>query len=158
MHPDMEGTAMTRRRTSCVLITVVVSLAALAPCRGAAPPDEVGLDPLPVSGAVLPVGAFVGTLRIVACTLDAAGHLRLTGVLNGTAIPRTGARIPVTEQPFTAPATLRDPGYATDVVRLALGPIGLDPTGVQIRLAPITVDIETLPHVGDELTTRWSTP
>jgi hypothetical protein len=149
---------MTRRRTSCVLIAVAVSLAALAPRRGTALPDDAGLDPLPVSGMVLPVGAFVGTLRIVACTLDAAGHLRLTGVLNGTAIPRTGARIPVTEQPFTAPATLRDPGYATDVVRLALGPIALDPTGVQIRLAPITVDIETLPHVGDELTTRWSTP
>ena len=149
---------MTRRRTSYVLIAMLVSLAALAPCRGAAPADDAGLDPLPVSGAVLPVGEFVGTLRIVACTLDAAGRLRLTGVLNGTAIPRTGARIPVTEQPFTVPATVRDPGYATDVVRLAMAPIALDPTGVQIRLAPITVEIETLPQVGDELATLLPSP
>jgi hypothetical protein len=149
---------MTRRRISGVLIAVVVSLTALAPCRGATLPGDAGLDPLPVSGAVLPVGSFVGTLRIVACTLDATGHLRLTGVLNGTVIPRTGARVPVTEQPFTAPASLRDPGHATDVVRLVLAPIALDPTGVQIRLAPLTVDIETLPGVGDELATLLPSP
>jgi hypothetical protein len=149
---------MTSRRTSSVLIAVVVSLIALAPYRGAALPDNEGLDPLPVAGTVLPAGDFVGTLRIVACTLDAAGYLRLTGVLNGTATHRTGARVPVTEQPFTAPATLRDPGRATDVVRLALAPIPLDPVGVWIRLAPIMVDIETLPGVGDELATRLPTP
>jgi hypothetical protein len=149
---------MTSRRTSYVVIAVVVSLVALTPCRGAALPHEEGLDPLPVAGSVLPAGDFVGTLRIVACTLDAAGHLRLTGVLNGTATHRTGARVPVTEQPFTAPATLRDPGRATDVVRLALAPIPLDSVGVRIRLAPILVDIETLPGVGDELATRLPTP
>jgi hypothetical protein len=44
------------------------------------------------------------------------------------------------------------------VVRLALAPIALDPTGVQIRLAPITVDIETLPYIGDDLATRVPTP
>jgi hypothetical protein len=149
---------MTSRHTSYVVIAVVVSLVALAPCRGAALPDDEGLDPLPVAGSVLPAGDFVGTLRIVACTLDAAGHLRLTGVLNDTATHRTGARVPVTEQPFTAPATLRDPGRATDVVRLALAPIPLDAVGVRLRLAPILVDIETLPGVGDELATRLPTP
>jgi hypothetical protein len=148
---------MTRRCTSSVLIAVV-SLIALAPCRGAALSDDEGLDPLPVAGSVLPAGDFVGTLRIVACTLDAAGHLRLTGVLTGTATHRTGARVTVTEQPFTAPATLRDPGRATDVVRLVLAPIPLDPMGVRIRLAPIMVDIETLPGMGDELATRLPTP
>jgi hypothetical protein len=149
---------MTRRRTSSVVIAVVVSLVALAPCRGAALPDDEGLDPVPVAGSVLPAGDFVGTLRIVACTLDAAGHLRLTGVLNGVATHRTGVRVPVTEQPFTAPATLRDPGRATDVVRLALAPIPLESVGVRLRLAPILVDIETLPGVGDELATRLPTP
>jgi hypothetical protein len=143
---------MTSGRTSCVLITVVVSFVALTPFCGAALPDyDEGLDPLPVYGSLQPRGNFVGTLRIIACSLDAAGHLRLTGVLNGTATPRTGARIPVTDQPFTTPATLRDPGHTTDVLRLALAPIALDPVGVQIRLAPITVDIETLPGLGDEL-------
>jgi len=148
---------MPTRRTSYVLLTVLVSAVTLAPGRGAALPDDEGLDLLPVRGSVLPMGAFVGTLRIVACTRDAAGHLRLAGVLNGTATHRTGARVLVTAQPFTAPVTMRDPGRATDVVRLALAPIPLDPTGVRIRLAPIMVDIETLPGVGDELVTRLPT-
>jgi hypothetical protein len=149
---------MTHRRTSHVLIAVAVSLVALTPCRGAALPNDEGLDPLPVAGSVLPAGDFVGTLRIVACTLDAAGHLRLTGVLNGTATYCAGARVLVMEQPFTAPATLRDPGRATDVVCLTLAPIPLDPVGVRIRLAPLMVDIETLPGVGDELATQLPTP
>jgi hypothetical protein len=146
--------------TRCILsmLIVVVGVVALAPLHGATPPNDEGLDPLPVHGAVLPTGDFVGTLRIVACTLDAAGQLRLTGVLNGTASHRTKGRIPVTEQLFTAPATLRDPGRTTDVVRLALALITLDPMGVRIRLAPITVDIETLPVVGDELATRLPMP
>ena len=112
----------------------------------------------PSMGQSCPRGDFVGTLRIVACTLDAAGQLHLTGVLNGTASHRAGARIPVWEQPFTAPASLRDPGRTTDVLRLALAPIGLNPMGVWIRLAPITIDIETLPGVGEDVATRPPTP
>ena len=149
---------MTTRRMWWGLIAVVVSLVGLLPIRGAALPGDGGLDPLPVHGAVLPRGDFVGTLRIVACTLDAAGQLHLTGVLNGTASHRAGARIPVREQPFTAPAIPRDPGHTTDVLRLALAPIALNPTGVRIRLAPIMVDIETLPGVGEDVATRLPTP
>jgi hypothetical protein len=149
---------MTTRRTVLMLIAVAVSVVVLAPMRGAALSDDEGLDPLPVQGVVLPAGDFVGTLRIVASTLDAEGQLLLVGVLNGTAAHRTRGRIPVTQQPFTAPAILQDPGHTTDVVRLALAPIDLDPIGVQIRLAPILVDIETLPQVGHELATRLPTP
>jgi hypothetical protein len=149
---------MTTRCILSMLIVVVVGVVALVPLYGATPPNDEGLDPLPVHGAVLPTGEFVGTLRIVACTLDAAGHLRLTGVLNGTATHRTGGRIPVTEQLFTVPATLRDPGRTTDVLRVALAPIALHPTGVRIRLAPITVDIETLPGVGEDVAARLPTP
>ena len=149
---------MTTRRFIAVLIAVVVSLGALTPLRGAAPPDDAELDPLPVRGVVLPAGRFVGTLRIVACTMDVAGQLHLTGMLTGTATHRTRGRIPVTEQPFTAPVTLRDAGRTTDVVRLALAPIALDPAGVRIRLAPITVDLEALPDVGDELVTLLPAP
>jgi hypothetical protein len=148
---------MTTRRLISALIAVIVSLGALTPLRGA-PPDEGELDPLPVHGAVLPTGDFVGTLRIVACTLDAAGQLHLTGVLNGTASHRAGARGPVREQSFTVPATLRDPGHTTDVLRLALAPIALHPAGVRIRLAPSTVDIEALPGVGEDLAARLPTP
>jgi hypothetical protein len=149
---------MPTRRTSYVLLAVMVSAVTLGSGRVVALPDDEGLDPLPVRGSVQPTGAFVGTLRIVACTLDAAGQLRLTGVLNGMAAHRTGATTQVTERPFTAAATLRDPGRTTDVLRLALAPIVLDPVGVRIRLAPITVDIETLPSVGEELATRPPMP
>jgi hypothetical protein len=149
---------MPTRRLIAVLIAVVVSLAALTPLHGAAAPDDGEVDPLPVRGAVLPAGHFVGTLRIVACTVDATGQLHLTGMLTGTATHRTRGKIPVTAQPFTAPVTLRDAGRTTDVVRLALAPIALDPEGVRVRLAPITVDLEALPDVGDELATLLPTP
>jgi hypothetical protein len=149
---------MITRRIVFVLIAVVGSLVALAPLPGAARPDVDGIDRLPVEGAVLPTGAFAGMLQIVACTLDAAGQLRLTGVLDGTITQRSGARIPVTQELFSAPATLRDPGQTTDVVLLALAPVDLDSVGLRIKLAPIAVDIETLPQVGDELATRLSTP
>ena len=149
---------MITRRIVSVLIAVVGSLVGLAPLHGAPLPDVDGLDPVPVEGAVLPTGAFAGTLRIVACTLDAAGQLRLTGVLHGTVTQRSGARIPVTQQPFSVPATLRDPGQTTDVVLLALAPVALDSAGLRIKLAPVVVEIETLPPLGEELARWLSTP
>jgi hypothetical protein len=142
---------MLTRHLIAVLIAVVVSLGALTPLRGAALPDDGEPDPLPVRGAVLPGGSFVGTLRIVAGTMDATGQLHLTGMLTGTATRRAGGRIPVTEQPFTTPVTLRDAGRTTDVVRLVLAPIALAPDGLRVKLAPITVDLEALPDVGEEL-------
>ena len=137
---------------------MAVGLVALAPMGRAAPAGEEGPDLLPVRGAVLPTGDFVGTLRIVACIVDAAGRLRLTGVLHGTITQRSGARIPVTQQPFSAPATLRDPGQTTDVVLLALAPVVLDSVGFRIKLAPVEVENEALPPGGEELATRLSTP
>jgi hypothetical protein len=142
---------MTTRHLVAVLIAVVVSLGALTPLHGAALPDDGEPDPLPVRGAILPAGSFVGTLRIVAGTMDAAGQLHLTGLLTGTATQRTRGRITVTEQPFTVPVSLRDAGRTTDVVRLVLAPIALDPEGMRVKLAPITVDLEALPEVGEEL-------
>src|SRR5262245_19686396 len=127
---------MITRRIASVLIAMVGSLLALAPLQGVARPDVDGLGLLPVEGTVLPTGAFAGTLRIVACTLDAAGQLRLTGVLHGTVTPRSGVRIPVTQQPFSVPATLRDPGRTTDVVLFSLAPVALDSVGLRITLAP----------------------
>jgi hypothetical protein len=144
---------MTSRVTSFVLIAVVVSVVALALPRGPARPSDAGLDPLLVYGSVLPPGDFVGTLTIVDFTLDDAGHLRLTGVLTGTVTHRTGARIPVTLQQFTAPATPRDPGWTTDVLCLAIAPITLDHLGMQVSLAPIPLDIYALPSADDWLAT-----
>jgi hypothetical protein len=142
---------MTTRYLIAVLIAVGMILGALTQLRGAALPDDQEPDPLPVRGAVLPAGDFVGTLRLVAGTMDAAGQLQLTGVLTGTATQRTRGRILVTEQPFTVPVSVRDAGRATDVVRLVLAPIALAPGGMRVRLAPITVDLEALPDVGEEL-------
>jgi hypothetical protein len=76
---------MTTRRTSAVLIALVVGVVALAPLRGATLPGDGGLDPRPVHGSVVPTDGFFGTLRIVACTRDEAGHPRLSGVLTGAA-------------------------------------------------------------------------
>jgi hypothetical protein len=149
---------MTTRHFIAVLIAVLVSLGTLTPLRGAALPDDQEPDSLPVRGAVLPAGSFVGTLRIVASTLDAAGHLHLTGLLTGTATQRTGGRLPVTEQPFTVPVSLHDAGHTTDVVRLVLAPIALAPAGLRVKLAPITVDLEALPDVGEELALRLPQP
>jgi hypothetical protein len=117
-----------------------------------------GAGPLPVQGGGPADRDFVGTLRIVACTADPEGRLCLTGVLHGTASPRGGARIPVRERLFTSPATLHDPGHITHVLRLALALIALHPAGVRIRLAPITVDIEMLPGVGEEVAARLPPP
>jgi hypothetical protein len=36
--------------------------------------------------------------------------------------------------------------------------MAMDPMEVQIRLAPITVDLETLPGVGEELAMRLPVP
>jgi len=149
---------MITRRIVSVLIAMLGSLLVLAPLHGAAWPDADGLAPFPVEGAALPTGASARTLWIVACTLDAAGQLRLTGVLHGTVPQRSGARIPVTQQPFSAPATLRDPDRTTDVILLALAPVAIDSIRLQIKFVPIAVEIETLPLVGEELATRLSTP
>ena len=142
---------MRTRRMPSVLIALVMTAVALAPLHGAPLPEDAGLEPIPVQGSVAPTGGFVGTLMLVDCTLDDADRVRLTGVLNGTATNRTGAKTPVTHQPFIASATLHDPGRTTDVVLLAIGPIVLEPLGLQIKLAPIIVDIYAIPSEGDVL-------
>jgi hypothetical protein len=142
---------MQTRLTSYALIAVVVSAVALAPLRGAAQPGDERLAYIPVQGRVSPAGGFVGHLTTVAFTVGDAGQLFLTGVLNGTATHRTGAKTQVTHQTFTAPATLIDAGRTTDVVLLEIAPIVLTSGGLQIRLARIILDIDDLPGEGDVL-------
>jgi hypothetical protein len=142
---------MPTRRTSYVLLAVLVSAVTLAPWRGAAQPGDEPLAHMPVQGRVSPAGSFVGHLTIVAFTVGDASQLLLTGVLNGTATHRTGAKTQVAQQRFTAPATLLDAGRTTDAVLLELEPIALTSRGVQIRLAQITLDIDDLPGEVDVL-------
>ena len=142
---------MRTRRTLYVLLAVLVSAVMLVPGCG---PGQAGAEPLahmPVQGRVSPAGGFVGDLTIVTFTVGDAGQLLLTGVLNGTTTQRTGAQTRVTQQTFTAPATLIDPGRTTDVVLLTIEPIALISWGVQIRLAQITLDIDDLPSELDVL-------
>jgi hypothetical protein len=142
---------MQTRRTSYALLVVLVSAVTLAPERGAAPPGDEPLAHLPVQGRVSPAGGFVGDLTIVAFTVGDTGQFLLTGVLNGTATRRTGAQTQVTQQTFTAPATLIDADRTTDVLLLEIAPIVLTSPRIQIRLAQITLDIDDLPSEGDVL-------
>jgi len=142
---------MPTRLPSYVLLVVLVSAVALAPWRGAAQAGDEPLAYMTVQGRVSPAGGFVGHLTIVALTAGDAGQLLLTGVLNGTMSHRTGARTQVTQQTFTAPATLIDSGRTTDVLLLEIAPIALTSRGVQIRLAQIILDIDDLPSEVDVL-------
>ena len=142
---------MQTRLASCVLLAVLASAVTLALGRGPVQPGDEPLAHMPVHGRVSPDGGFVGDLTIVALNTDDAGRLFLTGVLNGTATHRTGAQTQVTRQTFTAPATLIDAGWTTDVLFLEIEPITLTSPGMQIRLAQITLDIDDLPDEDDVL-------
>jgi hypothetical protein len=136
---------MSTRRTSYTLIAAVVSALALSPWRGAALPQEADLTPIPVEGALAPDGRFVGTLTIRDVTVADAGRLVLTGVLQGTATRRDGAKTPVRGQPFTAPAVPIDDVRTTDVVLLKTAPIVLAAVGRSLTLGPIPLDIDAVP-------------
>jgi hypothetical protein len=144
---------METRRTSYLVIALLISTVALAPLCWAALPGDESLEHIPVQGRVLPRGNFVGNLTITAFSVCDAGQLHLTGVLNGTATHRTGGKTQITQQTFIAPATLLDADRTTDVLHLKLAPIALPPVGWQITLAPITLDIYALPNEGEELVT-----
>ena len=136
---------MNTRHTSSVLIAAVVSALVLAPWRGAALPPEPDLEPIPVQGRLSPDGRFDGTLMVKAVTVADAGRLILTGVLDGTAIRRDGAKTLVQGQPFTAPAVPVDAEQTTDVVLVKMAPIALASVGRQLTLAPVPLDIEAVP-------------
>lgn len=136
---------MTTRRTSYLLIAAVVSALMLTPWRGAAWPPETDLEAIPVQGPLSPDGRFVGTLTIETVTVPDAGHLLLTGVLDGTATHRTGATTQVRRQPFTVPAVPIDAEQTTDVVLVKMAPIALTSVGRQLTLAPVPLDIEAVP-------------
>ena len=136
---------MKTRHTSYVLIGVVVSALMLAPWRGAALPPETDLEPIPVQGRLSPDGRFVGTITIESVTVADAGHLLLTGVLQGTATKHTGAKTRVRRQPFTAPAVPVETERTTDVVLLKMPPITLASVGRQLTLAPVPLDIHAVP-------------
>ena len=136
---------MKTRQTSSIVMAVVVSALALTPWPGAAWPPETDLEPIPVHGRFSPDGRFDGTLVVTAVTVADAGRLVLTGVLDGTAIRRDGAKTPVRGQPFTVPAVPVDAERTTDVVLLKMAPIALASVGRPLTLAPVPLDIDAVP-------------
>jgi hypothetical protein len=144
----MEGDAMQTRRTSHAVAALLACVVALTPLTSAALQAEACLENIPVQGPVSYDGGFVGSLTIAAFTFGEARQLLLTGVLNGTVTSTTGAKTRVQNQPFTAHAAVTDSSWATDVLLLDIEPIALDPLGLQIRLAQIILDIDTVPSEG----------
>jgi hypothetical protein len=134
-----------------VLLAVLMSAVTLALWRGTAQPGEEPLAHIRVQGNVSPDGDPVGDPAIVTLTVDDAGQLLLAGVLNGKAIHRTGTRTQVMQQTFTAPATLIDAGWTTDVLFLEIEPITLISPGMPMRLSQIPLDIDDLPCIDDVL-------
>jgi len=139
---------MNTRHISYAVIAAVVSALVLAPWRGAALPPATELEPIPVQGRLSPDGRFEGTLTVKAVTVADAGQLLLSGVLDGTAIRRSGAKTRVRGQPFTAPAAPVDDARTTDVVLLKMPPIALASVGRQLTLPPVPLDIEAVPDEG----------
>ena len=138
---------MNTRHASSVVIAVVSALV-LAPWRGTALPSESDLESIPVEGRLSPDGRFKGTLMVKAVTVTDAGQLLVSGVLDGTATRRSGAKTRVRGQPFTAPAVPVDDVRTTDVVLLKIPPIALASVGRPLTLAPVPLDIEALPDEG----------
>jgi hypothetical protein len=147
-HPNPEGDAMQTQPTAYTLIAAMMSALTVAPWHGATVPRDMGLPSIPVQGPLAPDGRFTGTLIMESVTVADAGHLVLTGVLRGTAIRRTGAITPVRGQPFTAPAMPVDDAQTTDVVLLQVAPIVLAAVGRPLTLAPIPLDLESVPEEG----------
>ena len=142
---------METRHTLSPLIALLVSAVMMVSLRAAALPADKRLEHIPVQGAAAHHGDFVGSLTIVEITVNGAGQLLLTGVLDGTARHCTGAKTQITHQTFIAPATLLDSDQTTDVLVLKVGPIALAPVGWQTMLAPITLDIDAVPIEEDVL-------
>jgi hypothetical protein len=145
---------MKTQRTWLALIAVVMSVVALAPWRGVALPADHGVEPVPVQGSLSPHRDFVGHLTITHVTVGDAGHLRLTGVLHGTATDRTGAASRVRQQTFTASATVMHSSRTTDVLLLQLAPMALASEQGQLMLAPVPLDIDAIPDEGHVLASR----
>ena len=85
---------------------------------------------------------------VKAVTVADVGRLVLTGVLDGTATRRDGAKTLVRGQPFTAPAVPVDDARTTDVILLHMAPITLAGVGRQLTLSRVPLDIEAVPDEG----------
>jgi hypothetical protein len=136
----------------CVLIglLLVVATTFMATSGAQAAKPGSGTGSLPVSGTLSDGGTFEGTISDLDASVNEAGDLVVSGVLNGTATDATGTVTGITDQVFTTTATL-DQGGACDILFLDLGPIFLDLLGLPVDLSEITLDVNAVPGAGNLL-------
>lgn len=132
---------MLRRLTLMLTLVAMVGLIA-APAVAAAPPARgqmlTGTVTQPVTGGVLET-----TATITEVAVDAAGNLVASGTLTYT----LGALTGTTE--FTG--ALLQTNAACDILTLDIGAIFLDLLGLQVDIAPISIDIRAVPGPGNLL-------
>jgi hypothetical protein len=134
-----------------------------------APRPNSGLIVKSVSGTLSDGGTFAGTLSITSFSYDGS-TLIANGFLSGTATTIDGAVTTITNQAYSAPATLANhaggttlaaadattqavnpDGGGCDVLFLDLGPIHLDLLGLTVDLSEVVLDINAVPGAGNLL-------
>ena len=145
------GFALPRRAVALLLaalLMVMTTFAATTSAQAKKPGSTTGS--LPVTGTLEDGGTFEGTISNLTASVNDAGDLVVSGVLNGTATTADGTVTQITDQAFTTTATLTQ-GGSCQILFLDLGPIFLDLLGLQVDLSEITLDITAVPGAGNLL-------
>lgn len=131
-----------------VLLIVMTTFAATTSAQAKKPGSTTGS--LPVTGTLSDGGTFEGAISNLSASVNDAGDLVVSGVLNGTATTADGTVTQITDQAFTTTATL-DQGGSCDILFLDLGPLHLDLLGLTVDLSQITLDVNAVPGAGNLL-------
>jgi len=123
------------------LLIVATTLTTTGVAQAAKPGSGTGS--LPVTGELSDGGTFEGTISDLTASVNDAGDVVVSGVLNGTATTADGTTTQITDQAFTTTAALQ-PGGACDI-------LFLDLLGLQMDLSQITLDVNAVPGAGNLL-------
>jgi hypothetical protein len=138
---------MLRRITLMLTLTALVALIA-APAVSAAPPARStasgSTTQTLLDGTVI---ESVATITNVA--VNSAGQLVASGDLTYTVTNAAGALVGTDTTQFTN--ALLDTGAGCDILTLDIGAIFLDLLGLQVDIAPISIDITAVPGAGNLL-------
>lgn len=151
MKSETRAFALPMRSVALLLGVLFVTMTVFltAGSAQAAKPGS-GTGSLPVSGTLSDGGTFEGTVSNLSASVNDAGDLVVSGVLNGTATDAAGNVTQITDQAFTTTATLQQ-GGSCQILFLDLGPIFLDLLGLQVDLSQITLDVTAVPGSGNLL-------
>jgi hypothetical protein len=132
----------------------MVGLIAAPAVSAARPATTSPLAGIPVTGDLADGGTFEGVLTITELTLNEAGQLVASGVLEGVA--DQGGIVTEITQTFTdVPLSLLNggggPGASCEILDLDLGPIHLDLLGLVVDLDEVNLDITAVPGPGNLL-------